>query len=406
MADKDNQYDPLFNDRLNTLRARVEDRLAETEAVLDELLELNNLPEGKHVTVIGQIYVQYSERTSAIETYGQLLNLTMPIIPSTNIVNEEDEVFVEDRTGRVRLDLTRSPIPADRIISGTVVGIGGFKRGADTIEVDIITHPAPPPPAPVTTAPQTVHRVLLVSGLRLGRPATDPTPAQALERWLTGKTPSTLPEVDEVMLLGNSVAAAEEVNPDVLTAPYLDSTKVFADLVSPVHLLDDWLGAVTPTLPVAMLSGASDPAPQSLPQPPMATLMFPSVDKGLTPRPNPWTGDIKGLPVIATAGKSVADIRRMTHLSDPEIVASLIRATHLSPTAPESLDCEPTMTDEGIIRQTPTALLVGNCGTFDVTETEGVQGVSVPDFSVTGIAVIMEIEGGAVRFSPVRIAVV
>ncbi|KAG9397490.1 DNA polymerase delta small subunit, POLD2 [Carpediemonas membranifera] len=402
------QFHNIYRDRLSSIRTRVESECKEADGpLLERLLEMNSIHEGTEVVCVGILVKIMSNRVSAIDDYGKLLNLTMPTIPSANISSEDDTVMIEDETGRIRLDLDETTATVNDIIPGFVVGVQGVKTTPDTITVNRFIYPTAPPPLVSDDTIEATETTLVVSGLRLGRPSTSQAPATLLRRWLAGKnTLFSFPKIDRLVIAGSSVAAAEEVHPDVLDKPYLDSTKVFGQLTAPTEMLDEWLADVSSNLPTTIIPGLTDPVQQALPQPPLSHLLLPRAQAAVR-MPNPSHTTVSHVSAMVSAGKAIADCRRFCGLSDADIAHHCVLCGHICPTAPESLDAVALDHDPFVLKKLPRLAIFGNCREFAREEMETESGpvdiICVPDFSETGIAVAITAGVNELTVVPVKL---
>eukprot|EP00300_Choanocystis_sp_HF-7_P015783 c19170_g1_i3.p1 GENE.c19170_g1_i3~~c19170_g1_i3.p1 ORF type:complete len:217 (+),score=56.51 c19170_g1_i3:1303-1953(+) len=179
------------------------------------------------------------------------------------------------------------------------------------------------------------------------------------------------------------------------------------------EMFDVWAAEVAASVPVDVMSGASDPCNKSLPQPPLHPCFFPAASqlKSLCCVPNPYDFSLGSVRFLGTSGQPVTDMMQYVNCDDPlEILAQCLLARHLAPTCPDTLACLPFESADPFLigdAECPHVMFAGNQHAFSTRVVEGDQGqrvrlVCVPNFAETGQVVLVNLstlDASVVSFS-------
>ncbi|KAI0470850.1 DNA polymerase alpha/epsilon subunit B-domain-containing protein [Xylariaceae sp. FL0804] len=210
----------------------------------------------------------------------------------------------------------------------------------------------------------------------------------------------------------------------------------------PSQLLDDFLAALLPTLPVTLLPGPQDPANASYPQQPVHAAMFPKsrgytaasanssaavAKKGAGPGPkpeqqaqtggwldtvtNPWEGEVAGWRVLGTGGQNVDDVFKYVGSDDRlGMMEAMCRWRCCAPTAPDTLWSYPFQDDDPfVLSACPHLYFVGCQPAFGTRVARGPAGqqvrlVAVPSFAATRELVLVDADSLDVELVRIQVA--
>lgn len=296
---------------------------------------------------------------------------------------------LEDESGRIRLvgDFLKDVI----LVTGCIVAVMGTENINGELEVIDLKFPdLPPQPDRWAVATPTATngksrskklkndddddemtdaqpqgsrgKIAIVSGLGFsGQDASHAIELNLLLEYLLGEAldPTAqreLSQISRLIIAGNSISLEEQRPADEDPAEKKASQKKYGyDSTSyntlPSQLLDEFLSALLPTIPVTLLPGAQDPANTSYPQQPIHPAMFP-LSRAYTAAPgaaesgwldtvtNPWEGEVDGWRVLGTGGQNVDDIFKYVGSDDRlGMMEAMCRWRCCAPTAPDTL-CE------------------------------------------------------------------
>lgn len=281
-----------------------------------------------------------------------------------------DEVVLEDESGRLRL--TGLALQTFLLVTGSIIAVMGSENADGAFEVvDVKIPDLPRQPerwerdeSAIALAGGKVKaerprsgKIAIVSGLEMSSEADNALSTDLLIEYLIGEgsTPEHTSQISRLIIAGNSLAHASPIPPrdEVSTQKSHKKFGYDASTYNPVpsELLDSFLAAILPSVPITLLPGASDPAPVSLPQQPLHPALFPhsrsysKLPTESTPEPswfdsvtNPWEGDIDGWRLLGTSGQPVDDMFKYVPGDDRlEMMEHLLRWRNSAPTAPDTL---------------------------------------------------------------------
>jgi DNA polymerase delta subunit 2 len=352
--------------------------------------------------------------------------------PRETYVSEEDEVMLEDESGRLRVigDNLNSTY-----VTGCVLAALGTEQADGTFQV-IATQYADLPKQPQrwerddaaaeTRTPQRskAGKLAIVSGLEITGTDDDELSLDLLLEYLTGEaggppTQTSASAITRLIIAGDSLSHASPILSREAFAERKSKKHAYgydasAYNASPAERLDEFLADLLPSLPITLLPGASDPANVALPQQPLHAALFPrsrlyaavpaqavSTHHGLDSVTNPWAGDVEGFRLLGTGGQTVADLLKyVADVGALEAMEMMLRWRCIAPTAPDTLWCYPFQDEDPLLLregECPHLYFAGCQDAFGTRVIEGPDGqrvrlVSVPRFKTTGQIVLVDME--------------
>ncbi|GAA5972676.1 hypothetical protein JCM11641_002969 [Rhodosporidiobolus odoratus] len=413
------QYANLYWSRLKALQLRVKAQARrrweerELEGVttppkhVHRLLEIEN---GKLCYVTGTVYVDMPLKPNVLEDLARDHHITAPATRrkyhSTN-----DEVMLEDESGRVRLVGSKIDNSQGIFVTGTILAALGVETASGDFEVFEYCYPGMAPQPPQAEQKGDGEWVALASGLEMGS-ASDVADirAELLLEWLLGEAGEEEDQADAVkvtrlILAGNSLVQPELSTleePKKKTYGY-DSSRYTS---KPTDALDAFLAELAPSIPVDIMSGESDPCEPTMPQQPLHPALLPNAAafEGFTARTNPFWCDVGGTSFFGTSGQTIDDMFKYLDGEDRlEVARQTLEWSHIAPTCPDTLWCYPFVDrDPFILKQAPHVYFIGNQPSFatrivssTVLDEEGeeqvrkVRVVLLPKFCETGEVVLV-----------------
>lgn len=348
-----------------------------------------------------------------------LTQLSLPAPPpvTSYVDRAQDELFLEDQSGRVKLvgELIEQPALARQCVTGAVAGVLGIETPGGDLEVRHVFFPGLPAPVAMPAAP-TPGSIVLASGFLAGDDA-HPASEMAMElllEWLTGElvapdAQAAQARISSMVIAGNAVRRSTWAPTERPQAPH-----------NPFAAFDPWLDQVCATLDAVVLQpGAQDPSSTALPQQPLLAPLLPRAARwpSLHRATNPAWFALHHRSFLCTGGQNLDDL--LKYVPDAEqaeqrlpLALAPLRWAHVAPTAPDTLWCYPfKATDPFVVRAAPDVYVVGNQPAF-ATETvevpqpggtHTVRVVLVPEFARTQQVVVLDaetLEARVVSFRP------
>lgn len=450
------QFSDLYFLRLQKLKAVVEniagpewedfEIAGEKAQRVDRVLDVR---QGELSWVVGTIYMDLPLKPNVLEDVSRDHFISGPP-PRTSyyVRDDEPEVMLEDRSGRLRL--AGAMLKQNLLVTGVIMAVLGTENANGDFEVLDIHIPDLPPQPPrwkrddedreeedgmkVDRTETKGKKIAFVSGLEVSGTDADTLALSMLSEYLLGEAlddedQDSATQVSRLVIVGNSIAPEVILNQPVGTedAPRRIKEKKYgydatAYNPAPTTQLDNFISELLPTMPVTIMAGEYDPANYGLPQQPIHPAMFPhsrayATTNILHPEEeepgwfesvtNPWDGDIEGWRMLGTSGQPVDDILKYVDLGGPdgtdaegrlEVMESMLRWRSSAPTAPDTLWSYPFQDrDPFVLTKCPHVYFVGNQPRFDTTVIEGPGGqqvrlVTIPRFRETGEIVLLDTE--------------
>ncbi|KAG6821139.1 hypothetical protein H0H93_005359 [Arthromyces matolae] len=435
------QYSNIYFVRLRLLRKFVEDAAlrrwgthSSNPILVPRVLEV---VKSRMCYIIGTVYMDMPLKPNVIEDLARDQSIPPPA-PNRQFYSEEDNIMLEDESGRIRLVGDRAKDA--RLVTGVVVGaLGAETPNGDFEVVDLCYAGMAPTSEEEEETKMDVDEnsstsdewIAVVSGLNIGALSPPDAQLQMLVEYLTGEEGGVSEQIastqiSRLIIAGNSMAQlslSHKSEPGEHDQPFKKSKRFGSDTATfsphPILTLSDYLCDIATSLPVHILPGESDPSGTILPQQPLPKAMFGVVAKlpTFTCETNPTYLRL-GCPaegsshsslertLLINSGQPLDDMFK--YLPSPpntrlSILESTLKWRHMAPTAPDTLWCHPYFgTDPFIITATPDLYIVGNQRRFatKIVVDEDQTGemskarcrvVMVPDFSRTGVLVLVNL---------------
>ena len=401
------QYAHIYYQRLSAIRPGV---LSEAARRWDSSGALHvpkvlDMPLNERCYATGIIYADLPLKPNVLDDLAQERYINPPPLRS-KYTSDKDSFVLEDDSGRIVLvgDRVRSEL----LITGIVVGVLGVQRVGGELEVEDFCFAglAPQRPLPSLPAPK---RVMLVSGLNIGLGTTNPLLQQMLCEYISGDLggdSADAASIARLIVAGRSINTGHDASKH---APLTGSTKekaaaaaaLLAESAAALRAFDELLVELCSNVPTDVMPGETDPARLHLPQQPMSRALFAHTKtlSTLTLCTNPHQFDADGVRFLGTSGQNVDDLFKYVHEEDRlALLEAMLRWRHIAPTAPDTLGCVPLATDDPfVLDESPHVFFVGGQDKFGSKLVSGPDGqrvliVSVPIFSTTGTAVVVDIQ--------------
>ncbi|XP_049849320.1 uncharacterized protein LOC126318425 [Schistocerca gregaria] len=414
------QYYHMYLYRAKALRPVIKQRILDLKSDFSLIQErILNLTSHTDVYVIGTIVKNMAHRPSVLDEY-KATNMILQVSIKQNFISNDDQLFLEDETGRVKL--SGCTLSSSDFLTGLVVGVFGKIAADGSFEVKRIVVPGMPLQPPVSGLTSCRSFVAFLSDLGFGDPNSNPLRNQVLADYLNGHLGSAqelkfLSKIVRAILVGN-VTYREEEKADVQVASKSCLKKTAQ--TEKLHLqttlaeLDEWLFALSSTLDVDVMPGPNDPSNYSFPQRPLHPCFFPTATKNPTLHlvTNPHEVTIDGLSLLGHSGQPFEDALRCMLFRDAEAAeAEFLQKTlewrHMAPTAPDTLSSFPFASgDPFVIDRCPHVYFMGCCNKFQTKLLRGAEGqrvrlLAVPSFRVTKTIVLMDL--GTLECYPIRL---
>ncbi|XP_031263427.1 DNA polymerase delta small subunit-like isoform X2 [Pistacia vera] len=283
-------------------------------------------------------------------------------------------------------------------LPGLVVALHGKETGAGDFLVLEILEAGLAPQIELPLKSREDKYVVLVSGLSIGSSTSNPLQFQLLVDHITGhlgdeKQQDIAAQIVHVVIAGNSV----EIPHGLLNNLASKDQSSHSD---PIQELDILLTQIAAGVPLDIMPGVNDPANFSLPQQALNRCLFPGSAAYNTFRSctNPHCFELDNIRFLGTSGQNIDDLQKYSEAKDQlEFMERTLKWRHLAPTAPNTLGCYPfTDRDPFMIESCPHVYFAGNMDKYDTHLLKGSEGqlvrlVSIPKFSKTGIAVVVNL---------------
>ncbi|KAB8074854.1 DNA polymerase alpha/epsilon subunit B-domain-containing protein [Aspergillus leporis] len=429
------QYGDMYFLRLAKLKPAVEEIAVEAwegfsiageharrvERVLD-------VRQGELCWVAGTIYMDLPLKPNILDDLTKE-NYTLAPPPRRTYLDpahpELTQIMLEDESGRLRL--VGSMLRSAQLATGAIVAVLGTENANGDFEVIDLKVPDLPRQPPrwerdETQASQksiSKGKIAFVSGLGITGSPSETLSLDLLTEYLLGYTgspsstngvnaPSDASTITRLVIAGNSLGASMTTDPNENLAgpkkksgPKKYGYDASAYNPSPITQFDNFLAEILPSIPVTLMSGASDPANFSLPQQGIHRAMFPRARAycsgppaaGETPEPgwfdsvtNPWEGDVEGWRLWGSSGQNVDDILRYLDFTNSngnagadgdseariKIMEAMLRWRCGVPTAPDTIWSYPFQTHDPFVMQAcPHIFFAGNQPQFKTAVIEG-----------------------------------
>lgn len=408
----DRKYD---NNDLNVYTARLNDLREDTlrkaklkwnNCTYVEVSRLDLERPGRSYILIGIIYKDQKLKPSILKDLSK--ELQIEVQPSNNYASNDDKLFLEDETLRVRL--VGNHMSSQQVVTGLVCAVLGQELENGTFQVDDWCFPGYCPKPSMSIGPMIDDgKILLISGLDLVN-NTDELSLDLLLEWITGMIGNSDAQAEEavvarVIIAGNSIRSSTKIysHKGYHEIKSHDELKIKEDVIA-MYKLDLFLSSILRCCCVVIMPGEFDPAcNHSMPQQPFhpCTLQKSARFKSMHGATNPWIGDIGGRVVAGSCGRPIADIMKVAGLSEMlsplEWLERTLTWRHYAPTGPDTLSIYPFFeNDPFVMRECPDIYFAGNMNEYDTKlvtdEGQTVRLICIPKFSETKTAVLVNLQ--------------
>lgn len=411
------QFASLYTRRLETTTKLLEVRAREKWGAGVPVKKLYQIQDAGRCILIGTLHRRMALRPSILAEVSEDYHLQPPLPPRKRFAADENDILcVEDQVQRIPL---AGAIDVKDFVTGVTIALIGTEAKDESgrfvvedylclgqaLQLDVDSPYLSRAPNAGQSADSAPH-VLLVSGLNFGAKNPDNIlPSQFLADFVTGGLcDSFLPvsNIVRVIVAGNSVSK-ETQDKDWVMGPKFRQKKTNQESLDALKDVDEWLQPVVSSVDVDIMPGDTDPAAFLWPQQPMHSCLFPLSGRctGFHSRPNPYQGSISGKLVLGTSGRNVADVIRCSTIEgEMNALRKTLEWRHVAPTAPDTLGCYPFLDrDPFVVETAPDLYFAGNCEKFEqcwvpnpVDDSKGTLCVTVPEFSKTHSAVLINLE--------------
>ncbi|XP_010263452.1 PREDICTED: DNA polymerase delta small subunit isoform X2 [Nelumbo nucifera] len=386
------QYSQIYFIRLHKMRSLLYSLVEKWKPDVPVCTVLG-LEEGKECIIVGTLYKHMKLKPSVLDEYSKERSVA-PLVKSHNFMHPDDQLVLEDESGRVKLGGTF--LAPSMFVTGLVVALHGKETSAGDFLVQDILEPGLPPQMQLPCGSGEDKYVVFVSGLSVGSNTSNPLQLQLLIDHITGhlgdeKEQSIASQIVRVVVAGNSV----EITLGLLNGQALAS-KDQSRLSEPIKELDILLTQLAAAVSLDIMPGPSDPANFSLPQQPLHRCLFPgaSAYNTFVSCTNPHSFELDNVRFLGTSGQNIDDLGKYSDAEDSlDFMERTLRWRHLAPTAPNTLGCYPfTDKDPFLIESCPHVYFVGNQNKYKtrlLREGQLVRLICIPKFLETGVAVVL-----------------
>ncbi|KAI0033264.1 DNA polymerase alpha/epsilon subunit B-domain-containing protein [Vararia minispora EC-137] len=397
-----------------------------------------DVTKGQLCYIIGTVYMEMPLKPNILEDLGR--DRSIPALPPLNkIFSPDDSTMLEDESGRIRLVGER--LKNITLVTGIIAGVLGMETASGDFEIADVCFAGMAPQskgeADAEYDEKCEEYLAVVSGLDIGSSTPSEAQTQMLVEFLCGENgdpdeADVARRITRLIVAGNSLAplTVEDDGPKERKAKRTgQDTSSFSS--HPIYELSAYFSDIASSMPVHVLSGASDPSGVIMPQQPLPRAMFRdassfstfscetnpayiSLTPGITDESAPGDASTSFIganmsgklrTILATSGQPLNDMFKYiatTKASRLDIAEATLQWRHLAPTAPDTLWCHPFFTaDPFVLRQTPD-IYVHGCQPHFATKL--VQGdgkrcriILVPSFAETGVLVLVGLRSLHVR---------
>ena len=358
------QYCELYRLRLDKIGGNLRKKIKQ-KVKNARFEDLANMERGNTVFVIGNLFKKLFNKVSFLNRMEEPgFNDLFPQLPELSADNENDEIYIEDFSGRRKLDLSQATLchdiqalQADQVVecreglllNGLTVAVeGALIQGSEILVRRIILPGLIPPQAMKVengfcekkeTGLGTVEELLeklerdkdrkliaLTSGLEISKNCSHLDSLRLMFDDFNGKLASNemakiLEHLEGFFVLGNSVNVQEGINLCLLGS-YNHEEKfkeMLAEMSQCMKSLDRYIKSLAESSNVIIIPGEKDPSDDFIPQQPLnKSLFFHSYSdnlNGLILGSNPSTLSFCDKKILLTSGQSIQQIMKYAPVS-------------------------------------------------------------------------------------------
>jgi DNA polymerase delta subunit 2 len=424
------QFSHIYVSRLQQLRdvvaVQVQQKTAGRVPVLAKVIDLK--ADGRECVLIGTLLKVLENKPDLFDALASEAAVSPIEKLQTSLASEDDELLLEDESGRVQLV---GDVDVARLVTGVVLGVRGRvpKEGTGgQFFVEEVFLPSFPPQHALPERPESEY-VALVSGLSIGRNAdSQPLRNHLLVDYLAGrlgddKEREFVAKIVRTVVVGNVLAAPADGQVQVPTIKRKTAEQLALE-GEPLKNADELVSTLAAAMCVDLMPGASDPSNYTLPQQSFHPCLFPrsSHFKSFRCVTNPYEAQVDGVQLFGDAGQPLHSMLQCTlpkssdddadgdasmaaqdkeHQEQERALDYLQRCVewrHAAPTAPDILACFPMANEDPFILETcPHVYFSGNQPRFSTRLVTGpkdqqVRLLTVPSFSETATIVLVDLK--------------
>lgn len=430
------QFSHIYVSRLQLLRDAVVRRIEEEVPGSRVLSKIIDVKEGDvDLIIVGTLLKELSAKPDVFAALTSEAGLTPIEQTQPQLASEDDQLLLEDESGRVELV---GDIPIAQMSTGVVLGVRG-RMNADKggFYVESVFLPELPPQHALPEREESEY-VALVSGLAIGADAQTDTGSGLLRNhllvdYLAGRLGDAeekqfVSRIVRTVIVGNSVNRSEAQ--EQVGAPSSSSTskkKTSEQLeyeATPLKNADELLSSLASAMAVDLMPGATDPSNYALPQQSFHPCLFPCSSRFASFRSvtNPYEAQIGGVHFFGHSGQPLRSLlqctlpeKRAVDGTDGEddamdggesqsgdhaldCLQRCLEWRHAAPTAPDLLACFPVANEDPFILETsPHIFFAGNQKQFGSRVVDGGKGqhvrvITVPSFAETATIVLVDLK--------------
>lgn len=432
------QFSHIYVSRLHQLRdvvaRQVEQQQSEGEGesaapVLPKIIDLR---EGEDaVVVIGTLLKVLDRKPDVFKELVSERGLTPIELADEPLASEDDQLLLEDESGRVELI---GDVSVATLVTGVVLGVRGRMEDAG-FRVDRVFLPSLPPQQELPTRPDSEY-IALVSGLSVGskQAALAPLHTHLLVDYLAGRIGDDqekqfVSQIVRTVVVGNSIQSASQPSAadegESASAHKKKTAQQLDAEAAPLRELDEILSSLASSMAVDVMPGATDPSSYTLPQQSLHPCLFPCSSRFASFRSvtNPYEAEIGGVSFLGHSGQPLSSVLQSTLLerrpstedgTDDETMGEdavdegaraldamqrCLEWRHVAPTAPDLLACFPLANEDPFVLEVcPHVFFAGNQKAFATRMIDGtnkgqhVRLVSIPSFAETATIVLVDLK--------------
>ncbi|XP_076658903.1 DNA polymerase delta subunit 2 [Halictus rubicundus] len=392
--DYSKQFAHIYSTRLAELRdVLIPQVKAKWGIPIMKLADLESL-DGQECVIIGTLYKHQQWKPSILREFSDEYQLSAPCA-RLNYCSEKDVPYLEDEMLRIKLE--GEHVHLKDIVTGVVCAVWGNENSNGAFTVKDWCFPGCAPKKPITDRPSS-GKLMLVSGLDLSRNHENLAMSLFVD-WLTGMAGNIRTQKDgtsivRLIIAGNTMTGSSATPSETNT---LDKE------IETIKIMDTFLSDLAKCCAITLMPGEHDPTNAMLPQKPLHPCLLPKTFRleSFKSTTNPWIGRVEGRQVVGNSGQSIEDIIKASGETDISTIEWLERTLlwrHMCPTAPDTLSaCPYYKEDLFIMKECPDIYFVGNSEKYETklwkgNENQVVRLISVPRFSTTHTAVIVDLE--------------
>ncbi|RLN93853.1 hypothetical protein BBJ28_00002408 [Nothophytophthora sp. Chile5] len=426
------QFSHIYVSRLQQLRdtvaRQVELQSDSSVAILPKVIDLK--ADGKECVLIGTLLKVLAGKPDLFDALTSEGGVTPIEKMQTPLATTEDELLLEDESGRVELV---GGIDVARMVTGVVLGVRGRVPSGGTggqFHVEQVYVPSFPPQHPLPERAESEY-VALVAGLSIGR-NTDSQPLRnhLLMDYLAGRfgdgaERQFVAKIVRTVVVGNSIEATEAGESVQAPSTKRKTVEQLALDAEPLKNADELMSTLAAAICVDLMPGPSDPSNYALPQQSFHPCLFPrsSHFKSFRCVTNPYEAQIGGVQLFGHAGQPLRSMLQCTLPKDAaeddegdvsmtteqdkdeqeqeralDCLQQCLEWRHAAPTTPDLVACFPMANDDPFILETcPHVLFAGNQPRFSTRLVKGANGqevrlITVPSFAETSTIVLLDLK--------------